>query len=1397
MSTVFTAVDSGYFISGTTATYYPNEGDSTLNLNPIAIQAASNQFTHNWFMNFTINSPQSAAILIESDNLYGLSFTRVGDVYFLSSIKTTASGIKNNNWAYFNAVLASLRLRFTNSDVGADFTIDTAFYAGAGVNWFDNTLRNSGTLTFQVNAILDATGLVQTISPLQAFGGGGTSNELSGYGAANIQIADLEEANKTYRVTYTVNDVTNGTGTSDLKMTLFNVAGGVNHNWVKTFTVSGTQAYINGLFTNGGGDGFFIFQRNPSFVGTQTISYVQEVLTSTEPAAVVPYVQEVGTITINHQAVNPFTINYGFTYNEDEQTAEFSLGTLTDQSGQSWVSETGVNGLNYYEITVSRWDSYPVANPLVITYPSGTSFDFVTVTGSFTYMNDPASPNNNIIVKPPADWTDDIPLIVNVKRGNGTSMDLIYDGFITLPCVSTHADYSLNGSHSFVIGANSFDFGAITDLAVSKNYSVTMDFETAIAATLGSSGSGGTSTWNASGGLGFGRLTLTGTKTQVNSHLAAIDYTTTGGATLDDFVNIIYTQTQTTNSVSQGSQSVLVGSAIFWKEGNGLHESQVAFVYDQDAPVTYNLASLGVYFDEITNYTAKLIFSTPLTTANLGSVTGWTKETDYIWTKTDTRPNLNIALAAVEFVPPAQLVSDFQLDIAIYDGATLLRTTASSDLNSTMTVFLRTPVGVAWTGASLSYDQDTTTTWTNVATLSDNFYAHAGNYTIELITSVATGGSITGWTTVNSTTFSKTDTRANLQAALNSLVFVPGLTFVSNFTFTAKSYRAGLLLNTSGTKSVSIGVLYSFTNTTATLSFDQDTTTTWDLGSFSSNFDPAKTYTVELVTSVASVGAFTGWTTVNSTTFSKTGTGAALISAIDNLEFVPAVLQKSGFNLTTKLYRSAVLLTTSGAKYIAPGATYVVVGSSNSFNQDATVTWLNLYVLNSLFNNARTYTATITLSSAAGTIEGWTSINPVTYSKTTTGSSLITELSSMDFTGSIGNRNSFSTELVVFRDGVSIFSTVNTSRTISPGALYTISSSQKSFSYNITTLFTDFATVSNFNDLSTYTLVLTISGANATISGTGWSGSSVSLSTIGTGSEVASRLSEGITFNPNDYLTAPTTFTLSATKSGVTVASVTNSFVAINTPRISANGNAFEYYFISGQTVFQPLVLLQNMPEDSSLYRVRIQSTSDQLFGTVSSPGLTWSTAGGTDAVSSWATSSVLQDSLQNVSLLAKVPSTLQNTYSPPSWKYILEGNSVLFSPVVGTSLNVFNGALFNATFQLAIQKGTSSNLNFGNANPSLTFTVPYKGSNISFYEAGISYTLKIDTQGSSVTIGADWLSEGSNIYSKSGTVASLSTALQSVPVSANSTAVSRDIFIRVYQGATYLANMNWRLTTF
>lgn len=676
MSTNFQGVYTGFSISNLNQIKAYTEGGPDLSLDPLDLTTGAN-YSRVYTITFTIVSANYANIQILQASGSGPQLQQSGATYTLTSTYNSSMGLLMNNWAYFKLALRGLSLHFKNSDWGETFNIN--------VSITDGTTTTNDTIQIIVTPDPDASGIPATKSGLpKAF----NVRTLADMGLSSIQIIDPAAATKTYRLTFTVNDSTNGSGSSNGYIWLYDTANSVSLPFQKTCTISGTAAYLNSVLSGvlvpsyTLGIGFANFSGN--FYGQWTVSYTQEVLTTAEVGVSVPYVQETGTLTFNQDNSGVFTPHASFNYTEDVTPATFSLGTLIDQAGQQWPGDTTVTtGLNSYTVTATIQESFPGTNPAYLTYSGDGSVDnTVTYTGTFANVNSVAAVQAVQLI-PPADYTGTLTIGITISRGNGFGgSGVIYTGSIVATCNSTHNEFTIIGGGGFAIGTNALNIGSITDTAVSKNYTVTIEMGLSSTGGYGAlADTTGTGTWNATGGTsGNGLLTISGNKTVVNASLAALTYTTGISSALTDVLILTYTQSQTTNSLAQGSTTLTMSNAYIWGSGN----TGTGFVFDEDTKITYNLGNILATIGGTAKATMTL--STGFSTANGGSVTGWTKISDTVWEFSGTKAAVNAALAATELVPPADRVTAFTMDMQIYDGVTLKYDSAAYSTTKTFNI---------------------------------------------------------------------------------------------------------------------------------------------------------------------------------------------------------------------------------------------------------------------------------------------------------------------------------------------------------------------------------------------------------------------------------------------------------------------------------------------------------------------------------------------------------------------------------------------------------------------------------------------------------------------------------------------------------------------------------------
>lgn len=303
-----------------------------------------------------------------------------------------------------------------------------------------------------------------------------------------------------------------------------------------------------------------------------------------------------------------------------------------------------------------------------------------------------------------------------------------------------------------------FSLGSSTPLIIDLEYtgsgSYTMVIEavpTTAVSTLSSSGTGGTSSWNNS----TKRLTITGTKAQVNSHLNAVNILIAPDYAVDFY---LYYQLTTPNAFTQNKNQVFDNVAVHPEVINiNLIRQYVpgtdTLIFATNSPSITDL-------DPVTNFTITLT-----TTKGVFSAVGTTTSAN--WTYTGTKNQINDLFPQIKFTPNSGIDS---VDVITYTqskNGTVYLTQTFTLLGPTLTTagnftyYSGTTQTI--TGSPLIYNEDpATTSWT--VTITPNKTSVFGT-----MSSLGSGGT----TNFNSTTkvYTITGTKTQVNSHLNSLRF--------------------------------------------------------------------------------------------------------------------------------------------------------------------------------------------------------------------------------------------------------------------------------------------------------------------------------------------------------------------------------------------------------------------------------------------------------------------------------------------------------------------------------------------------------------------------------------------------------------------------------------------------
>ena len=325
--------------------------------------------------------------------------------------------------------------------------------------------------------------------------------------------------------------------------------------------------------------------------------------------------------------------------------------------------------------------------------------------------------------------------------------------------------------------------------------------------TLSSAGSGGTSVFDPV----YKTLTLSGTKTQVNSHLTSIKLTTVSGETRA--FTLEYRLTNPSGLINTVTQNFSVTEPFVINTATYVEDTPFALGYViKDASAT------------ATNFTISVAQTTPLPNVSIGYFTVNGSNVGNTWTASDTRGNINAA--NVIYTPPID-----------YTGTITMTVNQSKvDEGNSIVQVVNQPVNIINAGTNnevsnmiaRSYQSNVVTSIFAAQTPSINDGSDIGQtYTITLASSLGKFGNSAA-NAIASASYSFTGNMSSTNSEFSNMVFLPNVGSASTGTFTYTQSRSGIgsQVNTSlgltGTNFVPTPVIYTFTgNTTFTPTFSQ------------------------------------------------------------------------------------------------------------------------------------------------------------------------------------------------------------------------------------------------------------------------------------------------------------------------------------------------------------------------------------------------------------------------------------------------------------------------------------------------------------------------------------------------------------------------------------------------
>ena len=346
----------------------------------------------------------------------------------------------------------------------------------------------------------------------------------------------------------------------------------------------------------------------------------------------------------------------------------------------------------------------------------------------------------------------------------------------------------------------------ITDAAADNFANITYE----VTLSLSDNGTTAANTAGEWTGTGSHIKVLTGTKAVVNAAIQALSFTPTMDYSSDPY--ILYTQKRYISGSL--NQTHVTNGSLGQVTGTASTLGDIAFggarTYLEDTPKTiFNGHSVGIVdiaADNYANITYEVIVKSSISGAG-----EWTGTGSHIKTLTGTKAVVNAAIQALEFTPTMDYSTDFDILYSQdrYVSGVLDTTHQYLDVNIGTVTGTASPLGeyyTSMTGATWTEDINNQYIFSGhnigVTDIAGDNYA---NITYEVTVSVP---SAVGTFDTNSTgTYTITDTKANVNTALQNLAWSPAVTddFTSfDVTYTQKRYVSGVLDNTQA-NAVNIG----------------------------------------------------------------------------------------------------------------------------------------------------------------------------------------------------------------------------------------------------------------------------------------------------------------------------------------------------------------------------------------------------------------------------------------------------------------------------------------------------------------------------------------------------------------------------------------------------------------
>ena len=607
MSTVFQSQRKDITGTGLTQSKSYNEGDAELLLDAITFDNEED-YTDVITVTFDIvgNNPENFD-LVSTTEVAPIVATDA-DTYTITS-QYVKNNYTQNVWADVTSTLANLKMTFNNPDASESYVIT--------VTLSDGHSSSIGTWTILGNSVVDATNIVQNLTVAEDRLLWDFASDYES-GKAAPQIADVDEAGRTYRVTLT--------STEPEKAVLYSNQAQPLGVLTDTLVIEGTQSVLNNYFSNL--SNFFVVQ-GPDNTAPYTIDWKQEVISGATGA---PYVQENGQFTFSITPDNASTIPTEIFYAEDN---DIYLNINFVDNREGFAVSQSVD----YDITITLADpNAGIVYPLNVWTNQGGGVFTASTTGPSTLLG------TTSYIRPAGDYTSDTSYSIVVDRDNVAGDPLWYStnwntqgtvlsGSCNITNNATHAEFSISNAESYAEDTiTHWNLGSITDQALQKNYKITLTVSdvNAIEYILYFTNQGG------------GVFTIGPYDKNVYNTSVLNDLQITPSADYTGNYTLTYQQQQTTDNIDQGSVNIAVTNTATHNEYTIASSTLNTGEY---SVTNLNLGAITDLADSKT-YTITLVLS-DITKGTINAP--WVVGVPGTYTLTGTKTYLNSQLSAVPF----------------------------------------------------------------------------------------------------------------------------------------------------------------------------------------------------------------------------------------------------------------------------------------------------------------------------------------------------------------------------------------------------------------------------------------------------------------------------------------------------------------------------------------------------------------------------------------------------------------------------------------------------------------------------------------------------------------------------------------------------------------------------